>query len=68
MTKTYFRIIEVSAEEHGEKISPAFASLEAAQKYRAEVLKDPEGLKFSIVETDERGKPKSPQAKRSKDA
>ena len=66
--KTYFRIIETPAEERGEKISPAFASLEAAQKYRAEVLKDPEGLKFSIVETDERGKPKKPQARGSKDA
>ena len=68
MTKTYFRLIEVSAEEHSDKVSPAFASLEAAQKYRGEVLKDPEGLRFSIVETDERGKPKTLQPRRSREA
>ncbi|HKN33824.1 MAG TPA: hypothetical protein VJX16_11340 [Terriglobales bacterium] len=59
MTKTYFRLIEVSAEERPERVAPAFASLAAAQKYRADILKDPEGLRFSIVETDEQGKPKS---------
>jgi len=34
MTKTYFRLIEVSAEERPERVAPAFASLAAAQKSR----------------------------------
>jgi hypothetical protein len=64
MTKTYFRLIDVSTEEHGEKVAPAFASLAAAQKYRADILKDPEGLRFSIVETDERGRPRTNQPRK----
>jgi len=68
MTKTYFTLIDCQQEEHGEKVAPAFASLAAAQKYRADILKDPQGLKFSIVETDERGRPRANQPRRPKEA
>ncbi|HYL13865.1 MAG TPA: hypothetical protein VEV41_12565 [Terriglobales bacterium] len=58
MTKTYFRLIEVASELRDETLAPAFATRSAAEEYRADILHDPKGLKFSIIETDEQGKPK----------
>jgi hypothetical protein len=58
MPKTYFRLVEVTSELRDETVAPAFATRSAAEKYRADILHDPEGLKFSIIETDEQGKPK----------